>query len=114
MPTSDFDFEPNTSESWRVYRIDRLQDLCPGKDAKVLNPLVHLDHIHDSYFVRDGEAVIKSVVVDSLAEPTSRFCFQRAGPRMHNFFKPAEVLAQPPLPSLPCSLALVLQSSAFT
>ena len=46
-------YEPLAAEWWRVHRIDRLDAF--GASADVQNPLLLEDHIHPTYFVKDGE-----------------------------------------------------------
>jgi hypothetical protein len=46
-------YEPSAAEWWRVHRVDRLDAF--GASADVQNPLLLEDHIHPTYFVKDGE-----------------------------------------------------------
>mmetsp|Transcript_32901 Transcript_32901/g.60079 ORF Transcript_32901/g.60079 Transcript_32901/m.60079 type:complete len:527 (-) Transcript_32901:148-1728(-) len=94
---SSHDFETDTTDAYRVHRIDCLKTWIPEMNADVLNPLVMTDHLHESYFVGDGDAVIQSVVIDTTTATSSPTqpaeCFKRAGPRLRNYFKPNEVNA---------------------
>ena len=49
------DYVEASREHWRLHRVDRLSTLWPGDDAKRINPLYDADHVHDSYFVKEGE-----------------------------------------------------------
>lgn len=91
-PLSECDFVGGPL--WRQHRVDRIQDWAADFSANLINPIFDLDNIHESYFVKDSEAVVRSVVVDTSKPPPSEpTCFVRAGPRMTTFFDPAHVTA---------------------
>ena len=93
--------QATASAHFELLPVERLgsEDGAPGYDgAQCLSPLIgHAYADYDSYFVRDGEAVIKSVIVNTAASeaipgpPTP--CFERAGPRERLFFDPKKVVA---------------------
>lgn len=85
-------FEPGCAP-WKLHKVDRVSDWIKNGGANLPNPL--LNQAKNSYrFVRESDAVIKSVIVDTTKEPiTERTCFTRAGPREKIFFAPNEVKA---------------------
>jgi 6-phosphofructokinase 1 len=86
--------ESSCDMKWNLHKIDRLSDWLPKGNANMLNPLLTNDKMR-SRFVRESEAVVKCVVVDTAAKsnPQVEHCFVRAGPREKIFFNPNEVKA---------------------
>ena len=56
-PSSSERFEESARKWWRVHHIDHIDSWLPNDDAKLLNPLVHDEHIHNSYFVNNGQVI---------------------------------------------------------
>jgi len=85
-------FEPGCAP-WKLHRVDRVSDWITNGGANLLNPL-RKNGRNEYRFIKDSEAVIKSVIVDTTKEPTStQTCFTRAGPRERIYFAPKEVKA---------------------